>query len=449
MKWEYDTKDDIVALATPALSSAIGVIRTTGVHSIEKVARCFSRPQTLIQGAGGQFFYGKILHPETKKVLDEVVVSLSRAPKSYTGDDSVEISCHGSLPGLEAVLEALKAAGFRQAGPGEFTMRAFLNGKLDLTQAEAVAALIDSKTQNMHLNSLHALGGEVFQELTNLREMILRALAAVEVQLDYAEDDLDDSVEVPYELLEEVAKRLQSLLDSYRVSRLMREGVRIALAGRTNSGKSSLFNRLLRENRSIVSDVHGTTRDYLEETVSVEGIPVVLYDTAGLRLSQDSVENEGIQRTHQILEACDWVLYVLNAAEGETEADRQQLSQIQRPVIKIWNKIDIKSPPQNDDCALSALTGEGLETLIHRLSQLLRERGGSLEATFLITDRQQQLLQQAFTAIQRALKDECGTVLDGIAVELNDALEAIGELTGESASPDILEAIFSQFCVGK
>lgn len=451
MKWEYDTDDDIAALATPYVRSAIAVIRTAGAHCIEKAARCFSRPKALTAAAGGTFLYGKITDPQTGEPVDEVVVSVSRAPHSYTGGDCVEISCHGSLPGIDAVLAALRAAGFRDAGPGEFTMRAFIAGKLDLTQAEAVAALIDSKTKTGHLSSLYALGGHISEELDEIRLMLIRASAAVEVQLDYAEDDLDDKVEIPVDDLRDALRRLRRLVDSYRMSRMMREGVRIALAGRTNSGKSSLFNRLLKENRSIVSDLHGTTRDYLEENVSVDGIPAVLYDTAGLRLTGDAVESEGIERTRKVLDACDLVLYVLNAADGETEEDRQRMAQLTVPYLKIWNKTDLKPAPAGIGCAVSALTGEGVPQLIAAVAERLRQSAGGSDGaqTAAVSDRQRQLLERAVAAVEAALADNGGSVLDGIAIELKEALDAVGELTGETASPDILDAVFSRFCVGK
>lgn len=451
MKWEYDTDEDIAALATPYGRSAIAVIRTAGAGCIEKAARCFSRPKALLSAKGGTFLYGKIINPQTGAAADEVIVCVSRAPRSYTGGDTVEINCHGSLPGIEAVLAALKAAGFRDAAPGEFTMRAFVAGKLDLTQAEAVASLIDSKTQKGHLSSLYALAGNISEQLAEIRTLLIRASAAVEVQLDYAEDDLDDKVEVPIDDLREASRRLRTLLDSYKMSRILREGTRIALAGRTNSGKSSLFNRLLKENRSIVSDVHGTTRDYLEETVSIDGIPAVLYDTAGLRSTADAIESEGIERTQKVLDACDLVLYVLNAAEGETEEDRRQTAQLSVPFVKVWNKSDLKPSAVADAAAVSALTGEGIGELIAVIADRLRRNAAATEgeAPFAVTERQRRLLEKALAAVNAALNDSCGTVLDGIALELKEALDALGELTGESASADILDAVFSRFCVGK
>ena len=450
MKREYDTEDDIAALATPRAVGAIAVIRTSGKRCLEKAARCFSRPKALKAAEGGTFLYGKILHPTTKEPIDDVIVSVSRAPRSYTGGDCLEISCHGGIPGVDAVLAALREAGFRDAEPGEFTMRAFINGKLDLTQAEAVASLIDAKTKAMHTASLRTLDGAVSRELSEIRRILIDVSAAVEVQLDYAEDDLDDAVVVPVAELEEAALRLRRLSDSYKVGRLMREGVKIALAGRTNSGKSSLFNRLLNEERSIVSDIHGTTRDYLEESVTIAGFPVVLYDTAGLRRSDDRIEAEGIERAHRILDACDLVLYVVNAVDGETDEDRRRLERIRTPILKVINKIDLKAPPAGfNGIPVSAATGEGLSGLIEALADRLKSEAGTSEPPFAVNERQSQLVRQALTAVEAALTDNGGAVLDGIAIELKEALDAVGELTGETASPDILDAVFSRFCVGK
>ena len=347
-------------------------------------------------------------------------------------------------------MAALRAVGFRDALPGEFTLRAFINGKLDLTQAEAVASLIDAKTKTMHEASLRTLDGAVFRELSEIRRILIDASAAVEVQLDYAEDDLDDAVAVPVAELEEAALRLRRLADSYKVGRLMREGVKVALSGRTNSGKSSLFNRLLNEERSIVSDIHGTTRDYLEESVTVAGFPVVLYDTAGLRSSGDRVEAEGIERARRILDACDFVLYVVSAADGETDEDRRCLEQIRRPVLKVINKIDLKAPPAGyDGVPVCAATGEGLSGLVDALAARLKTAAGTAELPFAVNERQAQLVRRALTAVEAALADGGGVVLDGIAMELKEALDAVGELTGETASADILDAVFSRFCVGK
>ncbi len=450
MKREYDTEDDIAALATPRAAGAIAVIRTSGKRCLEKAARCFSRPKALKAAEGGTFLYGKILHPTTKEPIDDVIVSVSRAPRSYTGGDCLEISCHGGIPGVDAVLAALREVGFRDAEPGEFTMRAFINGKLDLTQAEAVASLIDAKTKAMHTASLRTLDGAVSRELSEIRRILIDVSAAVEVQLDYAEDDLDDAVVVPVAELEEAALRLRRLSDSYKVGRLMREGVKIALAGRTNSGKSSLFNRLLNEERSIVSDIHGTTRDYLEESVTIAGFPVVLYDTAGLRRSDDRIEAEGIERAHRILDACDLVLYVVNAVDGETDEDRRRLERIRTPILKVINKIDLKAPPAGfNGIPVSAATGEGLSGLIEALADRLKSEAGTSEPPFAVNERQSQLVRQALTAVEAALTDNGGAVLDGIAIELKEALDAVGELTGETASPDILDAVFSRFCVGK
>lgn len=450
MKREYDTEDDIAALATPRAVGAIAVIRTSGKRCLEKAARCFSRPKALKAAEGGTFLYGKILHPTTKEPIDDVIVSVSRAPRSYTGGDCLEISCHGGIPGVDAVLAALREVGFRDAEPGEFTMRAFINGKLDLTQAEAVASLIDAKTKAMHTASLRTLDGAVSRELSEIRRILIDVSAAVEVQLDYAEDDLDDAVVVPVAELEEAALRLRRLSDSYKVGRLMREGVKIALAGRTNSGKSSLFNRLLNEERSIVSDIHGTTRDYLEESVTIAGFPVVLYDTAGLRRSDDRIEAEGIERAHRILDACDLVLYVVNAVDGETDEDRRRLERIRTPILKVINKIDLKTPPAGfNGIPVSAATGEGLSGLIEALADRLKSEAGTSEPPFAVNERQSQLVRRALTAVEAALADGGGVVLDGIAMELKEALDAVGELTGETASADILDAVFSRFCVGK
>ena len=433
----------IVALSTAVGRSAIAVVRMSGDDCVEIAKKIFSpfpcQPNLLKPGV-----------LKTRNFDEHAMCVYFAAPRSYTGEDVVEFHCHGGTAVPQAVIEACLDSGAVMAQNGEFSKRAFINGKLDLTQAEAVASLIDAKTKAMHTASLRTLDGAVSRELSEIRRILIDASAAVEVQLDYAEDDLDDAVAVPVAELEEAALRLRRLSDSYKVGRLMREGVKIALAGRTNSGKSSLFNRLLNEERSIVSDIHGTTRDYLEESVTIAGFPVVLYDTAGLRRSDDRIEAEGIERAHRILDACDLVLYVVNAVDGETDEDRRRLERIRTPILKVINKIDLKAPPAGfNGIPVSAATGEGLSGLIEALADRLKSEAGTSEPPFAVNERQSQLVRQALTAVEAALADNGGAVLDGIAIELKEALDAVGELTGETASPDILAAVFSRFCVGK
>ena len=273
---QYDTDDLITALATPWGESALAVIRTSGKNCIEAVASVFDDSNKLKNADGNTLLRGYIIDPDTKERIDEVVAGIYRNPRSYTGEDLVEIYTHGSLPGIRAVLAALKKGGFRNAGPGEFTLRAFLNKKMDLTRAEAVHEIITSKSRKAQNLALARLSGNVFNKINIIKHSLSDILASVELQLDYAEDEDDPGAGINPEHLKKSRKELEELASTYRIGRLYQDGIKIVLAGRTNAGKSALFNLFLKEDRSIVSDIHGTTRDYIESYISIKGVPVRL-----------------------------------------------------------------------------------------------------------------------------------------------------------------------------
>ena len=449
----------IAAIATPLAPAALAVIRTSGGGVMDLLASRFSRPEALRTAAANSIVYGNLIDIDGN-ALDEVLVSVFRAPRSYTGEEIAEISCHGSPAGVRRIYAELLSAGFRAAEPGEFTRRAFANGKLDLSQAEAVNEIVHAQTTAAHTLALDRLGGAVRDALSQVRGSLVALMAELSIQLDYPEED---SGEVVLDLmrLEEARGEIEQLAATFARGRLFQEGVRVALAGRTNAGKSSLFNRLLGNDRSIVSDTHGTTRDYLEVVIDLDGIPVRLFDTAGLRATDEHVEEEGIRRSRQIIEGADVVLYVVDAAGGETAEDRDRLAEIRAitPVLVVHNKADLTGRAEaagaNAGAAsilVSARTGSGVGELISTLRDTLLEARGVSESGGLAIDseRQHSALLRAAEALEltaRSARD--GMPADALAVDLQEALDAMGEITGEVASAEIIDQMFGSFCVGK
>ncbi len=445
----YDTGDKIAALATPWAESALGVIRLSGEGSIAAADALFTGD--LKKGEPRKLIYGFIKDPEKGEKLDEVMAVPFRAPASYTGQESAELYCHGSLPGLQRILALLFRNGFRQASPGEFTFRAFVNGRMDLTRAEAVQEIISAKTARAQSLALNRLGGAVEKRINHYKELATECAAALALQLDYPEDEVEVPPSLP-DKLAEIREGLKALTDSYREGRIYQDGAVAVLAGRTNAGKSSLFNLFLKEDRAIVSHIHGTTRDYLESWISLEGIPFRLYDTAGLRSADDAVEQEGIRRSREVMEQAHVVIYVVDGSLGMTKEEESLWEEKGREWIFVWNKADIASSPVPEGLLpVSALTGQGFRELEDAaVQQVLKGRSTPGGDSLIDSLRQKELLERALSALAKV--DEAvhnGLPADIQAMELNDVLQALGEITGEVSSADILEKMFSGFCVGK
>jgi tRNA modification GTPase len=423
------------------------------------------------RGAGGL--------KEAEKI-DEVLAAVYRAPQSYTGEDSLDISCHGGLAAGRGVMRALRAAGFRDALPGEFTFRAFMNGKLDLTQAESVMELVSAKSDAGRRRAVGRLSGALEAEIRRIKTLLVEVLTGTELFLDYSEDELEVRGAEALGLLperfkaEEALGRLEKLRASWTLEQLCREGVLAVIAGQPNAGKSSLFNLLLREERSIVTDIPGTTRDWIEGWLTLEGFPLRLVDTAGLRDSgagpaADGVEKIGMERSRELIEQADLLLYTIDGDRGFTEADRAFLREYgagdasgpprDKPrTLVIWNKTDLAPPgasPGGAALAVSAKTGQGLAELVRAISAALEAMfGGGLEGagreTGIGTIRQKDCIDGALAALQDALSLSAqGEALDLIAPLLREAVNALGEITGEVSTAEILETMFSRFCVGK
>lgn len=454
--------DTIAAIATAPGAAGLAVLRVSGPRALAVADEVFRGETTLAAAAGHTLHHGWAVSPASR--IDEVVAAVFRAPRSYTREDVVELSCHGGALPARRVLDALLVSGARLAGPGEFTLRAFLNGRMDLAQAEAVADLIHAETAGAHELALAQLAGELSRRVEALAERVADTVAEVEARVDFAEDV--GGVEVPDHVIaaiEAVDRDLADLLAGAPYARAVREGVRVPLVGRPNVGKSSLFNALLGESRAIVTDVPGTTRDRVSEAIELAGIRVTLSDTAGLRETADAVESIGVARAREALAGCAVALWVVDAAEPlGTEDQRIATALVDKRVLVALNKSDRLARSRTADVealldgaprrvvAVSATTGDGLDALREALADLLEAgtlAGGLAGAVGNL--RHAEALERARTALGRAASAATREPGEIVALELRDALGALGEVTGRSVGEDLLDRIFSRFCVGK
>ncbi len=452
-------EDTIAAIATPMGEGALAVIRLSGEGALAVGDAVFEpaggrhvRPS---QAATHTIHYGHVVRGGRR--VDEVLVSVMRAPRTFTREDVVEIGCHGGMVVARAVLEAVLAAGARAAEPGEFTKRAFLNGRLDLTQAEAVADVIHARTELALAAAEEQLAGKLARRVGRLRDDLMGVLAHVEAHLDFPEEDIaPDTRAGMLGRVEQGLGLVAELLATAREGQILRRGVRAVIVGRPNSGKSSLLNQLLGRERAIVSSTPGTTRDTIEETASVRGLPVVFIDTAGLRETSDEIEQEGVRRSWEAMERAELVLHVVDGAEPLDRLDAVELArEVKWPRVVVVNKCDrpvvVALPEGVEGVRVSCLTGEGLETL----REAIRDRvwGGDIAADMLeatINARHQESLRRAQGGLERTR-----TVLAGgwdlelVAADLRVAVAAVGEVVGQTATEDLLDTIFRTFCIGK
>jgi tRNA modification GTPase len=486
MRAQYGDDSPIAAFATVPGKSALTLIRCSGKGAID-LAACVFSPDKIKNAPGNTVLHGWIISANEKhggppydllsadcSLIDEVLVSVFRAPKSYTGEDSVDISCHGGSVTGQAVMKTLKAAGFRDALPGEFTFRAFMNGKLGLTCSESVMELVSAMTETGRRRAVMRLSGALEREINEIKKLLVEVLSGAEIFLDYSEDEIEaDTDEIAGKLPKQDAAlaalaRLIKLATSWKYERVIQEGLTVVIAGRPNAGKSSLFNLLLKEDRSIVTPVPGTTRDWIEAWISIEGIPIRLIDTAGLRESADPVEKAGVERSLQLLEEAELVIYLIDGAEGITGEDLELITGkkgtsnhlIERLII-LWNKSDLAHIPQlpllaaYKPISFCTKTGEGLLELHAAVISSLKERQftdpeNDLRNAALGSARQKKHVDAATAALEEALSlAEREEPLDLIAPLLREAVDALSEITGEVSTADILEEMFSNFCVGK
>ncbi|MDD2231345.1 MAG: tRNA uridine-5-carboxymethylaminomethyl(34) synthesis GTPase MnmE [Sphaerochaetaceae bacterium] len=443
--------DRIFALATYPARSALALFRTSGEGSIESFASCFSSGKKLLAAQSGTLVHGVI------QGVDDVVVAVYRKGHGYTGEEALEISCHGSIAAISLMAEKLSSLGFRQAEPGEFTLRAFLGGKLDLTQAEAVNEISGSRTRRAQLLALSRLNGALSDRIRKDRSALADAMSVIEVQLDYAEDEIGGDTTFPIERIMEARNDLEKLARTFSTGTLLHAGARVVLCGAANAGKSTLFNLFLKQDRSIVSPIPGTTRDFIESDCEISGIPIRLFDTAGLRESSEQIESEGIKRTIALMKSADLIVYIVDSASPEEGyLDVKARIEQQMPDVKklfAWNKTDIDSslPKPDGFLQLSAETSEGFETLCNAIASLISPSDFDCEQDVIVeSPRQHQSLCDAVSALDRVLEmQKRSENLDMIAVEMKEALDQLGYICGELTSDDMLDRIFSGFCVGK
>lgn len=447
-------REPIVAIATPYGEGAIGIIRLSGKNVLDIVKRFF---KTKGQIKPRYAHFGK-LYDEEGEELDEGILIYYKAPNSYTGEDLVELNLHGNPRILKRALEVFLKAGVRLAEPGEFTKRAFLNGKLDLTQAEAVAELISAKTELARKVALKQLQGELSRYIRPLRESLLELLAYIEADIEFDEEDIPTlTKEQVLEMVERVTKGIKELLKTAKTGKFIREGIKLAIVGRPNVGKSSLFNALLKEERAIVTDIAGTTRDYIEETLQIREIPVKLIDTAGIRETEDVVEKIGVERSKQKIEEADLILFVVDASSKITDKDLKIYEEIKnKEHIIVANKIDlgIKADLEifkgKSIIKVSALKGEGLENLSE---EILKKIGLQLDESvnIYVSVRHETLLKKAKEVLEKFKEEyKIREISPEIAMlDLREAADYLGEILGEITTEDVLGKIFSTFCIGK
>ncbi len=450
---QYTPEEPISSIATALAPAALGIVRVSGKGCIELVSKVFSRPRALLEAPGNTIVYGWI------QKIDEVMCAVYRAPKSYTGEDMVEIFCHGGPAVVTAIQNLMLKSGFRQANRGEYTFRAYINGKTDLTKAEAVREIIDSHTDDSRSHAAGRLAGALYEEIDSIKKLLVDTLAAIEVEIEYPEDEETIADTFDKGDLEKADKRLAGLVASWRGEKLYQDGARVVLAGRTNAGKSSLFNAILKEERAIVSDIEGTTRDWLESWAGINGIPVRLFDTAGLRDTEDVIEAKGVEISRSLVHEADVVLYLIDSAAGMNEEDKGFIESCKVPLIVVWTKTDLSSlrgaerrgNPAYEEAYISAKTGTGLADLFNKIEALLTQGlDTEREQAGLGSARQKDAVAEALECTRHALATASDNYsLDAVVQDLEDALDSLSEVTGAITPDDILGSIFANFCVGK
>ena len=453
--------DTIAAIATSLGEGGLAVIRISGPQAFAVADRCFAPAGTasLKPSAAGThtIHYGHVVRGGQN--IDEVLLAVMRAPRTFTCEDVVEITCHGGILPAKMVLDAVLESGARLAEPGEFTRRAFLNGRIDLAQAEAVADLIHSRTELALRAANEQLAGKLSQRINQLRDEMVEILAHIEAHIDFPEEDIaPDTKDQLIARLDRSVAFMDQLLRTANEGQILRRGIRAAIIGRPNAGKSSLLNQLLGHDRAIVSPIPGTTRDTIEETANIRGLPVVFIDTAGLREARDEIEAEGVRRTRQTLQQAEFILQMFDVSEPLTDSDRDYLAEFSsKKRILVLNKIDLTPQlhlPSNLMSAamkVSCLTAEGIEPLKDAIKELVWS--GEINAEMLhvmINSRHQDALNRARAATLCAVETfRENQTLELIALDLRIAVDAVGEIVGKTTTEDLLDVIFSQFCIGK
>lgn len=455
--------ETISSISTPVGEGAIAIVRLSGVDAVEIADRLYRGAKKLSDVDSHTINYGHIVDPKTNETVEEVMCAVMRAPRTYTREDIVEINCHGGIHTVNRVLQLTLNNGARMAEPGEFTKRAFLNGRVDLSQAEAVMDFIRSKTDQASKVANQQVQGRLKTYIEGLRQSILNILAQVEVNIDYPEyDDVEEATtSFLLEEAQKVEKEIEKLLKSSAEGRILREGLSTVIVGKPNVGKSSLLNYLIQDNKAIVTDVAGTTRDILEEYVNVNGIPLKLVDTAGIRETDDVVEKIGVERSREALKDAELILYVMNNNDAITKEDIELLETIDdKKVIGIVNKLDLENKLDIDYLTshfdiplirISIINGQGVDDLEDEIQRMFFDGSiSSADSTYVSNNRHINLLEQAKTSIGDAISSaEINVPVDIIQIDLIKTWELLGEVIGEDVSEQLIDQLFSQFCLGK
>lgn len=455
----------IAAISTAPAIGGIGIVRMSGKDCFEVLEKIFKpkNPETIEKIAGYRIKYGTIVNPETNRVVDEVLVSYFKCPKSYTAENMCEINSHGGIVVLREILELCLKNGAELAKPGEFTERAFLNGRIDLTQAEAIIDIINAKSTREAQESANQLEGYLSRKINEIREKIMDIMVNIEANIDYPEYDVEEVSNKDAEnKLKEIENELIKLSKTFENGKILKEGVKIAIIGSPNAGKSSLLNSMLKEERAIVTDIAGTTRDIIEEQISIEGIPFKVIDTAGIRDAKDKIEQIGIEKSKKAANEADVILAVFDSSVPLNDEDREILNLLKhKKSIIVLNKTDLKQIV-NNECKeiqdvntevinISLKNNEGLERIYESLVKMFNLNQINLDNELTITNiRHQELINKAMESTRKALNDLNNSMpIDIISINIKEILEHLGEITGDNVSEDIIKSIFAKFCLGK
>ncbi|NLV77373.1 MAG: tRNA uridine-5-carboxymethylaminomethyl(34) synthesis GTPase MnmE [Tissierellia bacterium] len=457
--------DTIAAISTAIGESGIGIVRMSGKDSIDIGDKIFKGKniESLKDGENRKLIYGNIIDPEKDEIIDEVLIVYMKEPYTYTREDMVEIYCHGGIISVRRILELILKNGARLADRGEFTKRAFLNGRLDLSQAEAVIDMINAKTDKSFDVSLRQLEGRLSQEIKNIRDILLNMIAHIEVSIDFPEEDIED---ITYDDLEKDAKvvldKIDKLLNTVDRGRILRDGLNTVILGKPNVGKSSLLNAILNENRAIVTDIPGTTRDIIEEYVNIDGIPLKIVDTAGIRDTEDIVEKIGVDRAKDMVEEADLIIALFDVSEELSEDDKKIIDIVRgKKSIVLLNKSDLpaKLDEEHIRCLLpdkkiittSIATGVGIDELIDTIKNMFYTGEVDTSNQIIVSNmRHKDQLVKAKKNIEDGLKGiKINMPLDCIEVDIKNCWDNLGEISGDTVGEDVLDKIFSEFCIGK